>query len=168
MVVSCPPPVPLFTMDIIHLCLALAPVPYLAHAFSALRFIWSSVEQTQASKRQLEVLAQSIAQLLQVLDGQYRAGRLLQVKTAMPLADLSRFVVFTMLCILRTHRSTTHRLLDEISAFVQKETLCAFLKLLFTKNRRISRIEEYHHRIGTLVTSFQASCHILALLHQLA
>src|ERR1700676_828602 len=81
------------TMDIIHQCLSLAPVPYLSAAFSALRLIWSSVQQVQASKGQLEALAQSIAQLLQTLDDEYRAGRLLQVKTSVPLADLCRFVV---------------------------------------------------------------------------
>jgi hypothetical protein len=80
-------------MDFIHQCLSLAPVPYLAPAFSALRLICSSVEQAQASKRQLEALAQSIAQLLQTLNGQYRAGRLLQARTSTPLADLRGFVV---------------------------------------------------------------------------
>ena len=85
-------------MDIIHHCLALAPVPYLAPAFSLLRIIWSSVEQAQASKRQLEGLAQSIAQLLQTLDGQYRAQKLLQVQTSKALTDLCGFVIFTLPC----------------------------------------------------------------------
>jgi hypothetical protein len=78
-------------MDIIQQCLSLAPVPYLAPAFSALRFICYSVEQAQASKWQLKALAQTIAQLLQTLDREYRAGRLLQVRTSGPLADLIRF-----------------------------------------------------------------------------
>jgi hypothetical protein len=79
-----------------HLSYA-APVHHLASAFSALRFIWSTVEQAQVSKRQLDALAQSIAQLLQTLDGEYRAGRLLPVETSMPQADLCRFVGFTVL-----------------------------------------------------------------------
>jgi hypothetical protein len=83
---------PLFTMDIIHECLSLAPVPYLGHAFSVLRFIWSSIQQFRASKQQLEALALSIAQLLQTLNREYRGGRLLQVGTSKPIADLSRFV----------------------------------------------------------------------------
>jgi hypothetical protein len=60
------------TMDTLQQCLSLAPVPYLAPAFSALRFIWTSVQHAQASKRQLVALAQSIAQLLQMLDRVFR------------------------------------------------------------------------------------------------
>jgi len=37
-------------LEIIHNCLALAPLPYLATVFSAFMFIWTSVEQAQASK----------------------------------------------------------------------------------------------------------------------
>ena len=83
-------------MDIIHGCLSLIPVPYLAPAFSVLRFICSSIEQTYASRRQLEALAQSISQLLQTLDSEYRARRLLHDETATPLADLDRSVLFTV------------------------------------------------------------------------
>ena len=81
-------------MDIIHCCLSLAPVPYLAAAFGALSFIWTSVERAQASKKQLEALSQSIAQLLETLDGEYRSGQLLEAKTAAPLTDLCGFVMF--------------------------------------------------------------------------
>ena len=86
-------------MDIVRHCL-LAPVPCLAPAFAALRFIRSSVEQVQASKSQLEALVQLIAQLLQTIDGEYRAGRLLQVRTSVALTELSRFVRFTIPSIL--------------------------------------------------------------------
>ena len=44
-------------MDIVQQRLSLAPVPYLELAFSVFRFIWSSVEQAQASKQQLRALA---------------------------------------------------------------------------------------------------------------
>jgi hypothetical protein len=81
-------------MDIIHQCLSLAPVPYLATAFSALRFIWLTIQQVQASNGQLEVLAETVAQLLQTLNEEYRAGRLLQDKTSMHLADLAKCVFF--------------------------------------------------------------------------
>jgi len=116
----------------------LAPVPYLAHAVSLLRFIWSSVEQAQASKRQLQALSASIAQLLCTLDNEYRTRRLLQAQTSTPLTDLNA-------------------LLDEITTFVQKEASRGFLNLLFTKDRRISRINEYHRRIAMSATSFQIS-----------
>jgi len=125
-------------MDIVHLCLSVTPVPYLAPAFSSLRFIWSSIERAKASKCQLEALAQAIAQLLKALDGEYRTGRLLQTRTSTPLADL-------------------HRLLENISTFVQKEASCGFLKLLFSKDQRIARIESYYRRIRISVESFQIS-----------
>jgi len=44
--------------------------------------------------------------------------------------------------------------------FVQKEHLCGFLKLLFTKDQRIAQIEVYHRRITTSVASFQVSSHL--------
>ena len=82
-------------MDFIHQCLSLVPVPYLAPAFSMLKYIWLSVEQAQASKGQLETLAQTIAQLLLTLNGEYQARRLLKIKTSTSLADLARYVVFS-------------------------------------------------------------------------
>jgi len=80
-------------MDIVQQRLSLAPVPYLELAFSVFRFIWSSVEQAQASKQQLRALAQAIAQLLSTLNREYRAGRLVQAKSSTPIADLGRFVI---------------------------------------------------------------------------
>src|ERR1700729_3907350 len=83
----------LSTMDIIHDCLSLVShaVPYLGLAFTLFKIIWSSVQQVQVSKQQLEVLAQSVAQLLNALDGAYRARRLLLARTSMPFDDLCRF-----------------------------------------------------------------------------
>jgi len=60
---------------------------------------------------------------------------------------------------LSSYQRLSHRLLDEISGFVQKEHLCGFLKLLFTKDQRIAQIEVYHRRIATSVASFQVSSH---------
>jgi hypothetical protein len=142
-------------MDIIQHCLSLAPVPYLAPAFSIFKFIWSTVDQVQASKQQLEVLAQSLAQLLKVLNGEYRAGRLLQARTSTPLADLSKCVRSGWSLI--KFKFPSYRLLKEISAFVQREASRGFLKLLFTKDQRIAQIEAYHRRITTSVESFQVS-----------
>jgi hypothetical protein len=79
-------------MDIVQQCLALAPVPYLSTAFSILRFIWSSVQQAQASKEQLRVLATCIAQLLRALDTQYRTNKIVPSTTATALNDLSVYV----------------------------------------------------------------------------
>jgi hypothetical protein len=153
--------------DIIEQCLSLAPVPYLSSAFHLLRMIWLSVQKAQASKRQLETLAQSIAQILGTLNEQYRIGRLLHVKTSTPLTNLHECVKFTLPQILRTYQGASHRLLGDISASIEKDASCVFLKLLFTKDQRIARIEGYHRRIATLVTSFQASFHTFRLLHAL-
>jgi hypothetical protein len=83
-------------MDIIQQCLSLAPVPHLAPAFTVFKFIWSSAQQAQASKQQLEVLTQSIAQLLKTLDGEDHAQRLLLARTSVPFDDLCGFVRFPM------------------------------------------------------------------------
>jgi len=49
------------------------------------------------------------------------------------------------------------RLLDNISAFAQKVALSSFLKLLFTKNKRNTRMESYHRSIMAFPGSFQIS-----------
>jgi hypothetical protein len=79
-------------MDIIRQCSSLTPFPYLAPAFTVFKFIWSSAQQAQASKQQLEVLTQSIAQLLKTLDGEYRGQRQLPARTSVLFDDLCRFV----------------------------------------------------------------------------
>lgn len=86
-------------MDAIHECFSLDPDPSLVPAFSAFKFVWSEVKQAQASKRQLETLAQTIAQLLQTLDEEYKSGRLIQVMTSTPLVGLSRFVELSLFMI---------------------------------------------------------------------
>jgi len=75
-------------MDIVNLCLAIVPLPYLSRAFTRFRFIWTSVQQAQASQEQLKTLAYALAQLLRALDMQYREGKLLQNKTSEALNDL--------------------------------------------------------------------------------
>jgi hypothetical protein len=47
------------------------------------------------------------------------------------------------------------RLLDGISYFVQREASGSFLKLLFSKNQRVARIDGYYGHIGTTIESFQ-------------
>jgi hypothetical protein len=146
-------------MDIVHQCLSLAPVPYLAFAFNVFRLIWMSVEEAQASKQQLHYLAQIIAQLLSTLDKEYRAGRLRKLETSTPLADLGGFVILMEPSIPDSYQCPIHRLLKDIRAFVQKETSRPFIKMLLTKGQRIAQIDHYHRCISTAVTSFQASRH---------
>jgi hypothetical protein len=152
-------------MDIVDQCLSIAPLPHLTSAFTALKLICTFVKQAPINQRQLQGLVQSIAQLLQILDGEYRDGRLLRAQTSVPLANLSMFVICGLPWILNIHRSLLCSLLAEIGTFVQKPASSEFLKLLFTKDQRISQLEEYHGRIGTLITSFQASCDIMSFIY---
>ena len=150
-------------MDIVQQCLSLTPVPYLAPAWSILRFIYSSVEQAQASKQQLQALAQTIAQLLWTLNREYFSGQLLYENTSTTVDDLGRFVIITLPYILVSYQCISHRLLDEISEFVQKEVTCSFLKLLSPKVKgllglsnttSVSRLRSLHFR--QVVTPFAA------------
>jgi len=118
--------------------MSIPPVPCLAPDFASLRFMVSSLDQVQVGKSQLEVLVQSIAQLLQTINAEYSAERLLHPSTSMSLADLARLV-------------------NDISVFVQKEASFPFLKLMFTVDRRNIRIEGYYRRLHTLLDSFQLS-----------
>jgi len=77
-------------MDIVQHCLSLVPVPCLSTTFALFNIIWTSVQRVQLSKRQLQVLASSISELLNTLDTHYRAGRILQADTTRPLNDLDQ------------------------------------------------------------------------------
>jgi hypothetical protein len=77
-------------MDIIELCLTLAPVPGLAAAFSILKYTASSVIQVHASKQQLLALTTTTAQLMITLNAEFAAGRLSPEKSAEPLYNLHR------------------------------------------------------------------------------
>jgi hypothetical protein len=84
-------------MDIIEVCLAITPVPYLSNAVSALRFIWNHVERVQVSNSQLRSLGCDIAQLLHTLDGEYRHQKLPYDQTSrLQLDELYRFVTFSI------------------------------------------------------------------------
>ena len=147
-------------MDIIDRCLSLEPVSYLVPAVAVLRFIWLSVQQAQASKQQLQTLAQIIAQLLWTLNQEYSAGRLREDQTSTPLDDLHRSVS-SIVPFRPSSIPLFYRLLENASAFVEKAASSAFLKLLFTKDQRISRIDGYYNRIGDLFDSFQVGCDVL-------
>ena len=66
------------TLDLISICLSLDPFPPLHAGFIAFRIIWSYVQEAKGCKRQLKLLAQYVAKLLNTLDGEYREGRLRQ------------------------------------------------------------------------------------------
>jgi hypothetical protein len=85
----------------------------------------SSSQQTAAGS--------TCASILQMLDREYSAGRLVKFKTTTPLVDLIRYIESTPCHSTSVHYCPSHGLLDEISTFIQKEAACGFLKLLFHK-----------------------------------
>jgi hypothetical protein len=91
--------------DTVKQHLSSIPVPHIKPAFSMLKIIWSFIQQVQASKWQLEVLALSIVQILQMLDKGYSENQLLEATTLTPLQDLFRFVrfVFIWICVYLDH-----------------------------------------------------------------
>lgn len=80
-------------MDDINSILSAVPLPCLSTVSSIFKCIWEIVPQVQASQSQLLALAHFIARLLQILDSEYRAGRIVVAEaTSKPLGDLRRSV----------------------------------------------------------------------------
>jgi len=52
----------------------------------------------------------------------------------------------------------SHRLLEEISAFVHKQAAYGFIKLLIVKEDRLSAIQGYHRKVMSFVDAFQVCC----------
>ena len=63
----------------------------LAPAVSTYKLIVSAIRNAQTSGQQLSVLADCAFQLLQTLNAEYRAGRLVESSTSASLADLDRY-----------------------------------------------------------------------------
>ncbi|KAJ7624397.1 kinase-like domain-containing protein [Roridomyces roridus] len=125
--------------------LGIQPVPGLSLAFHTLRFIVNCIQQVTESRRQLEELASSVAQLLAALNAEFADARLVKSTSAGALVDL-------------------HSLLKDIQKFVQKEQERGFFVALLHQDARISGINGFYRRIGTIANSFQEStCSISAL-----
>ncbi|KAJ7114661.1 hypothetical protein C8R43DRAFT_126046 [Mycena crocata] len=80
--------------------LRMTPVPGLSAAFNILKFIVSSIEHVSKSKQQLEVLAISVAQLLETLNAEFQTSNI--THSGIPLKDL-------------------YSLLNDIQCFVHEE-----------------------------------------------
>ncbi|KAJ7114414.1 hypothetical protein C8R44DRAFT_929253 [Mycena epipterygia] len=122
----------------LNLLTGLTPVPGLHSAFTVFRFIISSVQATRASKKQLIVLANAVAQLLGTLQREFKARTLSQGACTQPIEDLVR-------------------LLNDIYKFVQTEQQRNFLNALLHTDDRVAAIEMFYHRIGTTTSAFQIS-----------
>ncbi|KAJ6518088.1 hypothetical protein C8R47DRAFT_1189465 [Mycena vitilis] len=98
---------------LVDAALSAIPVPGLSTAWTVFKFIIDGVNAVQASKGQLELLAQAVAQLLTALNSGFKDSKLIMVDCAVQLNDLKK-------------------LLDEIHQFVDKERKKNFLKAWFT------------------------------------
>ncbi|KAJ7349820.1 hypothetical protein DFH08DRAFT_125312 [Mycena albidolilacea] len=129
-------PSPLQT--VLDVILGITPVPGLSAAFNILSHIVSAIEQARKSKQRLAVLAQSAAQLLQTLNTEFRAARLVQSACGKPLKDL-------------------HSLLLDVQKFVNEEQARPFFKVLLNHDDRMEGIDGFYRRMSTLADAFQIS-----------
>ncbi|KAJ7789032.1 kinase-like domain-containing protein [Mycena olivaceomarginata] len=122
----------------LHLALGTTPVPGLSAAFTLLRFIVSSIQTLQASKKQLEGLAKAAGRLLATLNSEFKGSRLIVGKCKEQLTDLQT-------------------LLEDIYQFIDKEQARGFFKSLLKMDSRVASIELFYRRIGIIVNAFQIS-----------
>jgi hypothetical protein len=74
----------------LHVVLGEVPVPGLFSAFKLFTFIVSSVEATRESKKQLQVLAKGVGELLSTLNSEFKESRIVAANCVKPLADLEK------------------------------------------------------------------------------
>ncbi|KAJ6522383.1 kinase-like domain-containing protein [Mycena capillaripes] len=122
----------------LHVVLGTNPVPGLSAAFTLLRFILSSIQTLQTSRKQLEGLARAAGQLLATLNSEFKGSRLIVAECREQLADLQI-------------------LLEDIHRFVDKEQAKGFFKSLLKMDSRIASIEIFYRPIGITVNAFQIS-----------
>ncbi|KAJ7192586.1 kinase-like domain-containing protein [Mycena pura] len=113
-------------------------VSALGTAYTVLQFIVSTVQAVEARKEQIVVLAKSAEQLLVTLNTEFSESRLVPEKCIRALADFET-------------------LLRDIHRFVETEKEVSFIKMLFQKDARVSKIEAFHIRIGMCINAFQIS-----------
>ncbi|KAF7359754.1 hypothetical protein MVEN_00700100 [Mycena venus] len=123
-------------MDFVQLVVPKVPVPYLSAAFELLRYIYSSVQEVQTSKKQLVVLIQVVAGLLEALNERYLGGKHAYSEPSTLLGDLEN-------------------LLDEINRFVGKILSQHFIKTVVTRQDTIQKIDGFYQRIRGLVQAFE-------------
>ncbi|KAJ7840796.1 kinase-like domain-containing protein [Mycena olivaceomarginata] len=113
-------------------------VSALGTAYTVLEFIVTTVQALETRKEQIGVLTKSAKQLLATLNTEFSESRLVPEKCVQALEDLET-------------------LLRDIHRFVETEKAEGFLKMLFVKDARISKIEAFYMRIGMCMNAFQIS-----------
>ena len=130
-------------------------VPGLQSAFTTLNLILTAVEQTQAFKHQLQVLASCTETLLKTLETQYRSGQLTEESTFHYLQNLNKFVASRFLSWFCHWWHMVFRFLDDLANFVQRRSSSSFLSLLLMKDNSLVTINAYHSRIMAIIQAFQ-------------
>jgi hypothetical protein len=143
-------------MDVIDICISLAPVPALNPAFSIFRCLCSAIQRLgfQWNEQQLRALVTAVAELLLALDGDVQTDHLAESQVSPEVDTLQMYVIESRRRALLIYFS---RLIKEINSFVQSQESRAFLKLLFTKDERIVAIDTYQRRLCSYVHAFQVS-----------
>jgi hypothetical protein len=128
-------------------------VSALGTAYTVLEFIVTTVQALEARKEQIGVLAKCAKQLLATLNTEFSESRLVPEKCVQALEDLETCVAIVSSAGVK--RCIIYRLLRHIHCFVETEKAEGFLKMLFLKDARISKIEAFHMRIGMCMNAFQ-------------
>ncbi|KAJ7776901.1 hypothetical protein DFH07DRAFT_32384 [Mycena maculata] len=120
--------------SVLDVILGITPVPGLSAAFTLLKLIVTSVQKVREGRRQLEVLANSIAHLLEALNAEFSASSLVPSACVRPLQDL-------------------YSLLNDIQSFVQEGQERSFWKALFAQDSIIPEIDGFYRRIDALANA---------------
>jgi hypothetical protein len=82
-------------MDVIDICISLAPVPPLNPAFSIFRCLCSAIQRlaVQRNERQLRALVTAVAELLLALDGEIQADHLAESQVLPEVDALQMYVI---------------------------------------------------------------------------
>ncbi|KAK7045316.1 kinase-like protein [Favolaschia claudopus] len=109
-------------------------VSALTTAFSLAEFIRSTIQSIETSKEQLQLLSVSADAILTTLNKEFAEARLLPDKCADSLVELEV-------------------LLQEILRFVESEKDAGFMKILLMKDVRMNKMDAFHKRIETFISS---------------
>ena len=98
-------------MNAIEACISesAVPDPCLRLVFLTFRCLWSSITCVQWNELQLKALAISTAQLLQILDSELHAGRIVESDISPELGNLQKWETASLHCALADFSRKDHR-----------------------------------------------------------
>lgn len=125
--------------QVIIACVNSTSVLALRSAFNVYKRIWDTFKRLAGHpimKEQLITLLAALAHLLQILDREYRNGRLTRANTT------------------QEKISSLQILLDDIFAFVKSQARTEFLTALFQRDENIKAFQQFHRRIASAARIF--------------